>query len=63
MNIAFAAFFTLADLEGCMEVLIRSKRFPEAAFFAKTYCPSRISLTVKLWKESLQKSHPVIGRA
>jgi len=41
--------------------LIKSKRLPEAALFAKTYCPSKISEIVKLWKEDLQKSHPVAG--
>lgn len=62
MNIAFAAFFTCADLTKCIEVLIKSQRYTEAAFFARTYCPSRITEVVKLWKESLLKSHPVIAQ-
>ncbi len=41
---------------------MKSKRIPEAAFFAKTYCPSRISELVDLWKNDLQKSHPVACR-
>lgn len=61
MNIAFYAFFVCADLDKCIEVLIKSNRIPEAAFFAKTYCPSKITPIVKLWKESLSKTHPIIG--
>lgn len=43
-------------------MLVRSKRIPEAALFAKTYCPSRIPEIVELWKESLRKSHPVVAQ-
>lgn len=42
-----------------MDILVKSKRIPEAAFFAKTYCPTKISDLVQLWKDDLQKSHPV----
>jgi len=38
---------------------VKAKRIPEAAFFAKTYCPSKIDSLVELWKNDLQKSHPV----
>ena len=39
--------------------MVKAKRIPEAAFFAKTYAPSKISKLVQLWREDLQKSHPV----
>lgn len=39
-----------ADLDKCIEVLIKSNRIPEAAIFAKTYCPSKISEITTLWK-------------
>lgn len=61
-NIAFLSFFLLADLDKCIDVLITSGRIPEAALFAKTYCPSKISHITKLWKESLVKSHPIIAQ-
>lgn len=32
-------------------------RFSEAAMFAKTYCPSKISELTRLWKEDLVKNH------
>lgn len=50
MNVAFAAYFLLNDLDNCLEVLIKSNRFSEAAIFAKSYIPSKISYCVDLWK-------------
>jgi len=38
---------------------MQAKRFPEAAFFAKAYCPSNITKVVELWKSSLLKTHPL----
>ena len=37
------ARFLLGDLDGCVDLLVDSGRIPEAAFFARTYLPSRIS--------------------
>lgn len=30
-------------VDECLELLIRTNRLPEAAFFARTYAPSQIS--------------------
>jgi len=49
----------VADLQRCIEVLIKSKRIPEAAFFAKTYCPSKVTDIVNLWKKDLEKQYPI----
>ncbi|KAL4488970.1 hypothetical protein ABPG72_005757 [Tetrahymena utriculariae] len=57
MNVAFQIYFSLADLDKCIDILVKSGRISEAAMFAKTYCPSRISELTKLWKEDLIKSH------
>jgi len=54
MNVAFTVYFILADLENCLSVLIKCKRFPEAAMFSKAYCPSQISRCVSLWKQYLK---------
>ena len=35
---------------------------PEAALFAKTYCPSKITKLVDLWKEVLKKDHPLVSQ-
>ncbi|EGR29436.1 hypothetical protein IMG5_155860 [Ichthyophthirius multifiliis] len=56
-NIAFQINYYLSNLDKCIEILIKSKRYSEAALFAKSYCPSRISELVKLWKEDLIKQH------
>ncbi len=49
-NVAFAAFFLLGRVDECLALLCRTNRFSEAALFASTYCPSRSSEIVKLWK-------------
>lgn len=58
-NVAFNSFFLLRDLDKCIETLLVSKRYSEAAFFSKAYCPSHIRKIVELWKNSLQKTYPL----
>lgn len=62
MNIAFTSYFLISDIDNCYQILIDSKRIPEAAFFAKTYCPSKISKTVELWKKELERTHPLTAQ-
>uniref|UniRef100_F1KTB4 Beta'-coat protein n=1 Tax=Ascaris suum TaxID=6253 RepID=F1KTB4_ASCSU len=50
-NVAFLSYFLLGDVDKCLDVLISTDRIPEAAFFARTYCPSQINRVVSLWKE------------
>jgi coatomer subunit beta' len=52
-NVAFVAHFLTGNVEACADLLISTKRLPEAAFFARTYLPSRIDEIVALWKEDL----------
>ncbi|XP_041479465.1 coatomer subunit beta'-like isoform X1 [Lytechinus variegatus] len=54
-NVAFVGYFIRGETEKCLELLCRSGRHPEAAFFARTYLPSKISEVVQAWKESLKK--------
>lgn len=54
-NVAFASLFVLGDVSGCVDLLVSSGRIPEAAFFARTYLPSRMSELVALWKTDLAK--------
>lgn len=61
-NVAFSAYFLLRDLDQCLEVLISSKRLPEAAFFARSFMPSKISEVVQKWKKFLEKEHSLTGR-
>lgn len=52
-NISFLSHFLLGDIDKCLDILIKTDRIPEAAFFARAYAPSKISYVVKLWKEKL----------
>ena len=55
-NIAFEAAYLLALPEKCVEILIKSKRFSEAAQFAKNYIPSLIPSIMKDWAEVLKQN-------
>lgn len=53
MNVAYMCYFLTNNPTKCVDVLIKSKRYSEAALFCRTYCKDRISECVKLWKDSL----------
>jgi coatomer subunit beta' len=55
-NIAFSALWQLADVDGCIDLLVRTNRVAEAVLFAQTYKPSRATELVQQWKEGLEKS-------
>lgn len=57
-NIAFACKYMLGDVHGCVDLLVACGRLPEAAFFARTYCPSRVTEIVGLWQSDLMKINP-----
>lgn len=52
-NIAFVANLLTGNVEACAELLISTKRLPEAAFFVRTYLPSKIDEVVEMWKKDL----------
>jgi len=54
-NVAFTCFFLTGNVEACADLLVSTNRLPEAAFFVRTYLPSRISEITSLWKEDLAK--------
>eukprot|EP01135_Chromosphaera_perkinsii_P010787 Nk52_evm4s2226 gene=Nk52_evmTU4s2226 len=62
-NIAFVCNFLLNNVDGCLDLLCKTSRFPEAAFMARTYAPSRVSDIVALWKDSLDDSKKKIATA
>ena len=41
-NIAFTAYMTLNNIPKCLELLVDTNRYPEAALMAKTYMPSEV---------------------
>ena len=51
---AFQAGYLLADCDLCLKILIKAKRFGEAAFFAKAYAPSRLEGVTKMWSAHLK---------
>jgi len=38
-NVSFVCLFLLGQLDECINLLVSTKRLPEAAFFARTYAP------------------------
>lgn len=62
-NISFLSTFLLGDIEGCLDILIQTNRLPEAAFFARTYIPSKISHVVQLWRTELAKVNEKAGQS
>eukprot|EP00197_Chlamydomonas_leiostraca_P003888 CAMPEP_0202868228 /NCGR_PEP_ID=MMETSP1391-20130828/10511_1 /ASSEMBLY_ACC=CAM_ASM_000867 /TAXON_ID=1034604 /ORGANISM="Chlamydomonas leiostraca, Strain SAG 11-49" /LENGTH=917 /DNA_ID=CAMNT_0049548365 /DNA_START=115 /DNA_END=2865 /DNA_ORIENTATION=- len=57
-NVAFAALFLLGRVDACVDLLVVAGRLPEAAFFCRTYAPSRMPPVVEAWKADLQKQNP-----
>ena len=62
-NVAFMASFMLGKVSDCVDLLVAARRIPEAALFARTYAPSRLSGLVKLWKASLIPTNPRAAEA
>ncbi|KKY21872.1 putative coatomer beta subunit [Diplodia seriata] len=54
-NIAFSCLWQVGDVDGCIDLLTRTGRTPEAVLFAQTYKPSRAPGLVKEWKQGLEK--------
>ncbi|GLE09552.1 hypothetical protein PINS_up021280 [Pythium insidiosum] len=52
-NISFVCFLLLGKTSECVDVLKETKRYPEAAFFSRSYCPSKIPLVMDKWREDL----------
>ena len=52
-NVAFVAYLLTGNVEACADLLIATHRLPEAAFFVRTYLPSRMDEVVALWKTDL----------
>ncbi|CAL1546378.1 unnamed protein product [Lymnaea stagnalis] len=62
-NVEFLANFVLGRCEDCLEILIKTGRLPEAAFFARTYLPSQISRVVCLWQQMMASHNKRVASA
>eukprot|EP00929_Paragymnodinium_shiwhaense_P048410 TRINITY_DN2447_c0_g1_i1.p1 TRINITY_DN2447_c0_g1~~TRINITY_DN2447_c0_g1_i1.p1 ORF type:complete len:916 (-),score=266.62 TRINITY_DN2447_c0_g1_i1:115-2862(-) len=60
-NIACLCYILLGDAKGAKDVLVKAGRLPEAAFFARSYCPSELSEVVKLWKDDMSQVNKQIA--
>lgn len=60
-NIAVMCYLLQGEVQMALQVLVKANRLPEAAFFARTYCPSELSSVVKLWKEDLAKVNQAVS--
>lgn len=54
-NVAFEAAFVVADVDRCLNILIKAKRMGEAAMFAKAHSPSRLTEVTQQWAKLLQE--------
>ena len=41
-NVAFEAAYMCADVDRCLNILVKAKRMGEAAMFARAHAPSRL---------------------
>lgn len=55
-NVAFSCKWSLGDVPGCIDVLVKTGRFAEAVLFSQTYQPSLTAGLVTQWKENLEKN-------
>lgn len=62
-NISFLSMLLLGDVNACLSILVNTNRLPEAAFFARTYIPSKISYVVQLWRAELAKINEKAGQS
>lgn len=53
-NVAYEAAYLLGQPEACVDILMKSKRYGEAAMFARSYCPTSVPLVMKEWTEMLK---------
>lgn len=54
-NIAFSCFWLAADIDACIDLLLRTNRTAEAVLFSQTYKPSRTPHVATKWRDSLEK--------
>jgi coatomer subunit beta' len=55
-NVAFVSNLLVGNVEACADILIETNRLPEAAFFARTYLPSKVDEIVAKWKADLSST-------
>ena len=54
-NVAFSSYFQLNNHEECLNILLDSRRYPEAATFARTFIPSKVDDVIELWNKQIEE--------
>ncbi|KAI9795960.1 MAG: hypothetical protein M1835_004854 [Candelina submexicana] len=54
-NVAFSCLWQLADIDACIDLLLRTNRTAEAVLFTQTYKPSKAPTITARWKQTLEK--------
>lgn len=54
-NVAFVCLWQLADVDGCIDLLLRTNRVAEAVLFTQTYKPSRAGEIAMRWEKTLER--------
>lgn len=61
-NCAFAAYFEINNVDKCVEILLKTKKYAEAAMFCRTYAPSKLALVLELWNNEINNSNLRISK-
>lgn len=62
-NIAFISLLLQGKSAECVDLLASTGRLPEAAMFARSYAPSKVSDVVTQWKADVTESNPKAAAA
>merc|ERR1711994_1017369 len=62
-NIAFNTLYYLGEVDRIIELLMEVDAVPQAAMFARAYCPRKIDEIQAIWKEKLQSISPSAANA
>lgn len=52
-NVAYSSYFLLNNLDKCLDILVKSHKYSEAALFCRTYYPSKLGETLELWNREI----------
>lgn len=52
-NVAFTCFHLIGRHAECVDILVHTQKIAEAAFYARTYCHSKVMEVVLKWKNSV----------
>jgi len=60
-NIAFTCFYLTHRLEECLQILMTTKRYAEAAMFCRSFLPDKIDDVVVQWQTNLSEDKPDVA--